>query len=109
MDHWLEYDLARERIQAGFFEIAGVYAQKAVFLDPKRPEGLNLLGGIAEAAGNRLEANRYYQAALAQDPAYLPAQLNLERLAAQPYSPQGITWGDADRATAGSTGVEPKS
>ena len=71
-----------------------MYAQKAVFLNPKRPEALNLLGGISEAKGNRLEASKYYQAALDQDPSYLPAQLNLERVAAQPYNPQGILWGD---------------
>jgi YesN/AraC family two-component response regulator len=89
--------LAKERINQGFFEIAGVYAQKAVFLNPKRPEALNLLGGISEATGNRLEAYKYYRAALTHDPAYLPAQLNLERVAAQPYNPQGILWGDPDQ------------
>jgi DNA-binding response OmpR family regulator len=89
--------LAKERINEGFFEIAGVYAQKAVFLNPKRPEALNLLGGIAEARGNRLEAYKYYHAALVHDPAYLPAQLNLERVAAQPYTPEGILWGDPDQ------------
>jgi FixJ family two-component response regulator len=86
--------LAKKRISERFFEIAGVYAQKAVFLNPKRPEALNLLGGISEATGNRLEAYKYYQAALDQDPAYLPAQMNLARVAAQPYNPQGILWGD---------------
>ena len=89
--------LAKERISEGYFDIAGVYAQKAVFLDPKRPEALNLLGGISEATGNRLEAYKYYRAALAHDPAYLPAQLNLERVAAQPYTQQGIIWGDPDQ------------
>jgi two-component system, OmpR family, alkaline phosphatase synthesis response regulator PhoP len=89
--------LAKERINEGFFEIAGVYAQKAVFLNPKRPEALNLLGGIAEARGNRLEAYKYYHAALVHDPAYLPAQMNLERVAAQPYTAEGILWGDPDQ------------
>ena len=89
--------LAKERITEGFFEIAGVYAQKAVFLNPKRPEALNLLGGIAEATGNRLEAHRYYSAALSLDPTYVPAQLNIERLAAQPYNPHSILWGGPDQ------------
>jgi YesN/AraC family two-component response regulator len=89
--------LARKRISEGYFDIAGVYAQKAVFLNPKRPEALNLLGGIAEAAGNRREAHRYYSAALLLDPTYVPAQLNMERLAAQPYNPQGILWGGPDQ------------
>ena len=95
--------LAKERISQGFYEIAGVYAQKAVFLNPNRPEALNLLGGISEATGNRLEAYKYYQAALANDPAYLPARLNLERVAAQPYTPQGIIWGDPDQVKKEST------
>ena len=30
-------------------------------------------------------------------PAYLPARLNLERVATQPYIPQGIIWGDPDQ------------
>ena len=89
--------LAKERISQGFFEIAGVYAQKAVFLNPNRPEALNLLGGISEATGNRLEAYKYYRAALTHDSAYLPARLNLERVATQPYIPQGIIWGDPDQ------------
>jgi DNA-binding response OmpR family regulator len=86
--------LARKRISEGYFDIAGVSAQKAVFLNPKRPEALNLLGGIAEAKGNRQEAAKYYRAALSLDPTYLPAQLNLERVGAQPYVPQAILWGD---------------
>ncbi len=88
--------LAKERIADGFYEIAGIYAQKAVFLNPRGAEALNILGGISEATGNRLEAYKYYRAALDQDPSYLPAQLNLERVAAQPYNPQGIIWGDAE-------------
>jgi FixJ family two-component response regulator len=89
--------LAKKRINEGYFDIAGVYAQKAVFLNPKRPEALNLLGGIAEATGNRQEAQRYYNAALSLDPTYVPAQLNIERLGAQPYNPQGIVWGVPDQ------------
>jgi DNA-binding response OmpR family regulator len=89
--------LAKKRISEGYFDIAGVYVQKAIFLNPKRPEALNLLGGIAEARGNRREAHRYYNAALSLDPNYLPAQLNIDRLAAQPYNPQGIVWGGPDQ------------
>jgi YesN/AraC family two-component response regulator len=82
--------LARQRVTEGFFEVAGVYAQKAVFLNPNRPEALNLLGGIAESRGNRQEAEEYYRAALNRDSSYLPAQYNLERVTrgAQP----GIVW-----------------
>jgi YesN/AraC family two-component response regulator len=89
--------LARKRINEGYFDIAGVYAQKAVFLNPKRPEALNLLGGIAEATGNRQEACKYYRAALSLDPTYLPAQLNLERVGAQSCVPQAILWGEPEQ------------
>ena len=84
--------LARQRISEGYFEVAGVYAQKAVFLNPDRPGALNLLGGIAEIKGNRLEAEEYYRAALTRDPGYGPAKLNLERLADRPYTQRAIVW-----------------
>lgn len=86
------FALAKERVSEGHFEIAGVYAQKAVFLNPDRPGALNLLGGIAEAKGNRLEAEEYYRAALTRDPDYEPAKLNLERLAARPFIQSAIAW-----------------
>jgi CheY-like chemotaxis protein len=84
--------LARERIEEGFFEVAGVYAQKAIFLNPENPEALNLLGGIAESRGNRLEAEEYYRAALLRDPHYLPAQHNLDRLAGVSQTQSDIAW-----------------
>ncbi len=84
--------LARLRINDGHFEVAGVYAQKAVFLNPDRPEALNLLGGIAEVKGNRREAEEYYRAALSRDPGFGPAKLNVERLASRPYAQRAIVW-----------------
>jgi YesN/AraC family two-component response regulator len=89
--------LARQRISEGHFEVAGVYAQKAVFLNPDRPEALNLLGGIAEVKGNRLEAEEYYRAALSRDPGFGPAELNCERLAGRPYSQRPIVWDSPDQ------------
>jgi DNA-binding response OmpR family regulator len=89
--------LARQRISEGYFEVAGVYAQKAVFLNPDRPGALNLLGGIAEVKGNRLEAEEYYHAALTRDPGYEPAKLNLERLAGRPYTQRAIVWDYPDQ------------
>jgi CheY-like chemotaxis protein len=89
--------MAKQRVIEGHFELAGVYAQKAVFLNPDRPEALNLLGGIAEVKGNRLEADGYYRAALTHDPAYAPAQRNLERIATQTCTPKGIVWDYSDQ------------
>jgi len=89
--------LARQRISEGHFEVAGVYAQKAIFLNPDRPGALNLLGGIAEVKGNRLEAEEYYRSALTRDPGYGPAKLNLERLAGRPYTQRAIVWDYPDQ------------
>jgi len=89
--------LAKERISEGHFEVAGVYAQKAVFLNPDRPEALNLLGGLSEIKGNRMEADEYYHAALTRDPSYEPAKLNIERLAGMPYTQRAIVWEYPDR------------
>jgi len=90
--YWDYLALAKERINEGYFDVAGVYAQKAVFLNPGRPEALNLLGGIAESQGNRREAEEYYRAALTRYPHYTAAKLNLERLARSPYNREGIVW-----------------
>jgi DNA-binding response OmpR family regulator len=88
--------LAKLRILEGHFEVAGVYAQKAVFLSPDQPEALNLLGGISEIKGNRMEADEYYRAALTRDPRYEPAQLNLERPAGSPLTRRAIVWDYSD-------------
>jgi CheY-like chemotaxis protein len=85
--------MAKRRVLERYFDVAAVYAQKAVFLKPDRPEALNLLGGIAEVKGNRGEAKAYYQAALKVDPGYASAQLNLKRLDSKPYSQRDIAWG----------------
>jgi CheY-like chemotaxis protein len=90
--YWDYLALAKKRIEEGYFEVAGVYAQKAVFLNPDRPEALNLLGGIAESTGNRREAEEYYRAALARYPHYTAAKLNLDRLTSRSYTREGIVW-----------------
>ena len=84
--------MAKNRVVERDFDVAAVYAKKAVFLDPK-PDALNLLGGIAEIKGNLQEALDYYRAALSRDPDYVPAQLNLKRTDQKPYTSRGIAWG----------------
>lgn len=84
--------MARRRALERYFDIAAVYAQKAVFLNPDRPEALNLLGGIAESKGNRKEAEEYYRAALTRDPNYSPAQHNLDRVVSGSVTQQGLVW-----------------
>jgi len=85
--------MAKIRVSERYFDVAAVYAQKAVFLNPDRPEALNLLGGIAESKSNRLEAEEYYRAALNRDPDYSPAQYNLDRLIKGSSAQQDISWG----------------
>jgi two-component system, OmpR family, alkaline phosphatase synthesis response regulator PhoP len=84
--------MAKNLVVERDFDVAAVYAQKAVFLDPK-PDALNLLGGITEIKGNLQEALDYYRAALSRDPDYVPAQLNLKRTDQKPYTSRGIAWG----------------
>jgi FixJ family two-component response regulator len=90
-DNYLE--LALKRIGEGGFDAARVYVHKAISIDPDRPEAFNLLGGLYEVRGNRLEADKNYRAAIALRAPYEPAQKNLERLTSRPYTPLGIDWG----------------
>ena len=86
-------DLARKSIAAKKFSAAFVYAHKAVFVNPRRPEAFNLLGGLYEVRDQKKEAMTNYRVALEIDPSYAPAQKNLERTTRQPYSKMGIIWG----------------
>jgi len=90
-DNYLE--LACKSISNGKFDAARVYAHKAISINPDRPEPFNLLGGLSEARGNRLEAEKSYRVALAVNPSYQPAQKNLDRITRRPYTPLGIDWG----------------
>jgi DNA-binding response OmpR family regulator len=85
-------DMAKHHIAAREFDVAGAYATKAIFLEYDRPEAHNILGGIYETRGNRLEASKKYRVALEKNPAYEPARKNLERVASQPYTQIGIFW-----------------
>jgi DNA-binding response OmpR family regulator len=86
-------DLTSKRIGKGEFDAARVYAHKAISINSNRPEAFNLLGGLLEARGNRLEAEKNYRVALALTPSYQPAQKNLDRVTSRPHTPLGIDWG----------------
>jgi DNA-binding response OmpR family regulator len=86
-------ELAYQRISGGKFDAARVYAHKAISLEADHPEAFNILGGLCEARGNRLEAEKNYRVALTLNPSYLPAQKNLDRVTRRPYTPLGIDWG----------------
>lgn len=85
-------DMAKHRITAGDLDSARVYAKKAIFLEHQRPEAFNILGGIREAKGDRLGADKNYRIALEIDPTYTPAQKNLARVTSRPYTQMGIVW-----------------
>jgi tetratricopeptide (TPR) repeat protein len=70
---------ARAAVEAIDFASAEAWSEKAVAVEPAGPDGFNLLGGLRELRGDRLQAQKYYQAALALDPGHLPARSNLRR------------------------------
>ena len=86
-------ELARKSIAEKKFSAAFVYVHKAVFVNPRRPEAFNLLGGLHEVRDQRKEAVTNYQVAQKIDPSYAPAHQNLERATGKPYSKIGIVWG----------------
>ncbi|OCL27532.1 histidine kinase [Orenia metallireducens] len=70
------------------------YLQNAVGLDATKPEAFNLMGVIMELQDNLSEAQKNYRAALSLDPAYRPAQENLERSTQFDYQKEGINLGE---------------
>jgi hypothetical protein len=86
-------DLARKSIAGRKFSAAFVYVHKAVFVNSRRPEAFNLLGGLYEVRDQRKEAVTNYRVAGEIDPTYAPALQNLERATSKPYTKVGIVWG----------------
>ncbi len=82
-DYWALIERIRHYIREGDFETAGEIARRAVAADPARPEAYNLFGALLEIRHDRLEAQRFYRAALEIDPTYQPAGGNLERITAR--------------------------
>jgi DNA-binding NtrC family response regulator len=70
----------RDAIRRGEIEEAWELARRAVAADPGRPEAYTLIGALLEIRHDRLEAQRFYRAALEIDPTYRPAGENLERI-----------------------------
>ena len=85
-------NLAKQSVKAGEFEVARVYAKKAIFIKYNRPEAYNILGGIYEVKGDRQEARNNYQLALDMDPNYEPAKQNLAKAQSPPSIPTSIVW-----------------
>jgi DNA-binding response OmpR family regulator len=72
-------ELTKRYITDRDFETARAIAAKTIAAGPNKPDAYNLLGGLFEIAGDWLEAQKLYRAALVMDATYKPAQANLER------------------------------
>ena len=72
-------ELCKRHISDRRFAAARETAQKAIAADPARPEAYNLLGALLEIKGDEAASQKFYRAALDIDPAYKPAQANLDR------------------------------
>lgn len=67
--------------------------QKSLSLSPESPIPHNLLGITCEYERDFTRAQNHYRAALALDPTYNPAQMNLERTSQFIYTKKGINLG----------------
>jgi DNA-binding response OmpR family regulator len=74
-------ELARDSIERLDFDAAKDSAKMAIAADSSRPEAYNILGVLAELSGDMDLSRRYFRAALALDPAYDSARINLDRSA----------------------------
>ena len=72
-------ELAKRYISDQNFATARETARRAIAADPARPEAYNLLGALLEMDHRRLEALKFYRAALDIDPTFKPAGANLDR------------------------------
>ena len=70
---------ARKYICSREYDKAELLLKNALIINSSSAEIENLLGVIEEKRGNVLLAQRYYRAALAFEPCYLPADNNLKR------------------------------
>lgn len=73
-------ELAKRHMTNRDFAAAHESARKAIAADPARPEAYNLTAALFEIDGDRVEAGKFYRAALDIDPTYKPAAANLERV-----------------------------
>jgi K+ transport systems, NAD-binding component len=72
-------ELTKRCISNQEFPAACETVRKAIAADPAHPEAYNLLGVLLEIKGGRLEAQKFYRAALDMDPTFKSAWANLDR------------------------------
>ncbi len=79
IDYGTLMELAKRHISDRRFDAAREVTQRAIANDPAQPGAYNLYGALLEIKGDRLEAQKFYRAALDIDPTYKPARANLDR------------------------------
>lgn len=77
---------AKHRVSKRQFEEAITLVKQAIGVNPNNAEAFNMLGELLEVTGDSLQAKKNYRVATDLDPAYKPAQKNLERATASPKS-----------------------
>ena len=97
MDYEAHIEMAKKHINDRHFDMALEHVQKAIALDSERAEAFNLKGALHDIQGDDLEAKKNYRAALALDPSYKPAKVNLERGLVLPRSSGRIDLGDDEQ------------
>lgn len=90
---------ARELLANRQHSSAIPYLREAINLNPERPEPFNLLGIAGELSGDLDAARRMYRVALALDPSYSPAGVNLDRVSQWRYDASGFDLGQDEEAT----------
>lgn len=87
-------------LQAKDYAAAQQYIEYAMLENAHAPQVHNLLGILAELAGDLSLAGKHYRAAYALDPAYKPAGRNLERITSFAYKPgnENPDFGDQSEA-----------
>ncbi len=78
-DYGALMELAKRHITDRSFDAAREVTRRAIANDPAQPGAYNLYGALLEIKGDRLEAQKFYRAALDIDPTYKPARANLDR------------------------------
>jgi tetratricopeptide (TPR) repeat protein len=77
----LELEQAQHLDAAGDLAGAAAAVERAISLDPSRPEGYNYLGSLAERSGNLARAEELYRLAARADSRSAQAEYNLGRMA----------------------------
>ncbi|MBE9211890.1 response regulator [Plectonema cf. radiosum LEGE 06105] len=75
---------AKHRISKRQFDEAITLVKQAIGANPNNAEIFNMLGELLEVTGDNLQALKNYRVAIDLDPAYRPAQKNLERATSSP-------------------------